>query len=287
MRLYTDSGCDLPKAFFEQYNVQLVPLRVHLNDAQYEDVIGIEPIEIYNEMRQNGIHPKTSQASPEAFFQQFEALAKSDEEGIYIALSSELSGTYNTAVMVAEQVKENHPNFRLTIIDTKCVSLGQGLLVKYAVKLRDEGASLDEIVQSVYKMAHHMELYFTVEDLNYLAQGGRISKTSAFLGGLLSVKPILKVEDGKLVPLEKIRGRKKAIARILDILEEQGSHFTDQIIGISHGDDLDFAENVKAIIEERFKPQQVLISMVGSAVGSHAGPGAIAVFFLNKEYFGD
>lgn len=287
MKLFADSGCDLPKTFFEQHHVELIPLRVNLNGAEYEDVIGIEPTEVYHAIRQSNVHPKTSQVSPEAFFQQFEALAKSDEEGLYIAMSSGLSGTYNTAVMIAEQVKEYYPDVKLTIIDTKCVSLGQGLLVKHAVTLRDEGASFDEIVQSIKKMALHMEHYFTVEDLNYLAQGGRISKTSAFLGGLLSVKPILKVGDGKLLPLEKIRGRKKAIARILDIIKEQGSHFTDQIIGISHGDDLAFSEDIKAMIEERFKPQQVLISMVGSVIGAHTGPGVIAIFFLNKEYFTD
>lgn len=284
MKLFTDSGSDLPLSFFENNNVQLIPLRVHINEQEYEDIIGIEPTAVYNGMR-IGAQPKTSQVSPKAFLHHFEELAKSGEAGLYLPMSSQLSGTYNTAMMIAEQVRERYPDLKLTILDTKCVSLGLGLLVKYAAKLRDEGATIEVIMKNIEKMASHMEHLFTVEDLQYLAQGGRISKTSAFLGGLLSVKPILHVEDGKLIPLEKVRGRKKAIARILDMIAEKGSHFSEQIIGISHGDDLTFAEDIKAMIEQRFQPKQVEITMVGAVIGAHAGPGTIAIFFLNKDYF--
>lgn len=284
MKIFVDSCSDLPITYLESHSVHLFPLRVNINNKEYKDLIGIEPTTLYNEMR-NGAHPKTSQVSPEAFLKQFEELAKSGEEGLYLPMSSHLSGTYNTAVMIAEQLRERYPDMKLTILDTKCISLGLGLIIKKAVEMRDMGASMVEIVDTVVKMAAHMEHLFTVENLQYLAQGGRISKTSAFVGGLLSVKPILQVEDGKLVPFEKIRGRKKAISRILDIIKERGDHFTDQVIGISHGDDIDFANEIKVMIEERFQPKQVDITMVGAVIGAHVGPGTMAIFFLNKDYF--
>lgn len=140
----------------------------------------------------------------------FEQLAKDKEAGFYIAFSSELSGTYATAVMVADQVREEHPDLNLTIVDSKAASLGYGLLVKEAVKLRNAGESRDAIIRNVRFMADHLESLFTVEDLDYMAKGGRISKGSAFVGGLLNIKPLLHVEDGKLVPIEKLRGRKRS-----------------------------------------------------------------------------
>ena len=127
-----------------------------------------------------------------------------------------------------------------------------------------------------------MEHLFTVEDLDYLAKGGRVSKASAFLGGLLNIKPILNVEDGKLVPIEKIRGKKKVYRRLLDIMKERGADFTNQVVGISHADAYETAEEVKAMIEEELHPKEVYITDIGSVVGAHTGPGTIAIFFLNK-----
>lgn len=283
MQLFADSGSDLPKEFYEEHHVQLLPLRVQLNDQEHLDVLDINPKEVYDSMRQ-GIHPKTSQVSPEIFLTHFEELAKKKEEGLYIAFSSNLSGTYNTAVMIASQVREKYPDFKLKIIDSKCASLGCGLLVKEAVALRNQGSSLEEVTTKITSLAEHMKHLFTVENLDYLAAGGRISKSSAFIGGLLSIKPILHVEDGRLVPLEKIRGRKKAINRIIDMMAEQGGDFTNKVVGISHGDDLEFAKEVQSLIEQKLQPKSFEISMVGSVIGAHAGPGTIAIFFADKDY---
>ncbi|GLC87755.1 DegV family protein [Lysinibacillus piscis] len=283
MKIFTDSGCDLPKSYYHDNDVILLPLRVHLNDQEYDDVLSIDSKEIYNAIRQN-IRPKTSQVSPELFLQQFEELAKQDEEGIYIAFSSELSGTYNTALMIRNQVLEQYPALKLTIIDSKCASLGQGLVVEEAVRLRHLGGiSLEEMATKIQAFADSMEHLFTVEDLDYLAKGGRVSKASAFLGGLLSIKPILHVEDGKLVPIEKSRGRKKALARILELMQERGGSFADKIVGISHSDDIAFATEAKEAIAQRFSPQAIQMTMIGSAIGSHVGPGTIAIFFINPQ----
>lgn len=283
MKIFTDSGCDLPKSFYEENDVILLPLRVQVNNNEYDDVIAIDSKEVYDAIRQ-GAHPKTSQVSPELFLKHFENLAKSEEQGIYIAFSSELSGTYSTAVMIRNQVLEQYPTLQLAIIDSKCASLGHGLIVEEAVRLRKAGASLEDIETKVKTLASQMEHLFTVEDLDYLAKGGRVSKASAFLGGLLSIKPILNVEDGKLVPIEKSRGRKKALARMLDLMQERGGNFSDKIVGISHSDDAAFANDVKAAIQERLAPKEVQITMIGSVIGSHVGPGTIAIFFTNKSY---
>lgn len=281
MKIYADSASDLPKSFFGENDVILFPLRVHIGEEEYEDLVTIDPKQVYDEIR-SGKHPKTSQASPELFMQKFTELAQSGEEGIYVAFSSELSGTHNTAVMVREQVKEEYPDLKLTIIDSKCASLGYGLLVKEAVRLRKAGDPLGQIEEKVRFMAEHMEHLFTVEDLDYLALGGRVSKASAFIGGLLNIKPLLHVEDGKLVPIEKHRGRKKVLKRIVDIMAERGEKLHEQTIAISHADDEAIALDLKSAIEEVFNPKAVEIYMIGSVIGAHTGPGTVSVFFLNK-----
>ncbi|WP_342512942.1 DegV family protein [Sporosarcina sp. FSL K6-1522] len=282
MKIFADSACDLPKSFFAENDVTLLPLRVLIDDQEYDDILTIDSKEVYKAIRA-GKHPKTSQASPELILEKWRELAQSREDGIYIAFSSELSGTHDTAVMLRDQVKETNPHMNLVIIDSKCASLGYGLLVKEAVRLRDAGETdIRTIERKIRHMAGHMEHLFTVEDLDYLAKGGRVSKASAFIGGLLNIKPLLHVESGKLVPLEKHRGRKKVLRRMTELMAERGDHLANQTIAISHGDDESIALELKAVIEELFRPKNIEIHLIGSAVGSHAGPGTVAVFFLNK-----
>ncbi len=281
MRLFADSASDLPKEFFEQESVVLFPLRVHIGDKEFEDIRTIDSSKVYESIR-SGIQPKTSQASPEEMLKAFEQLAVDGEEGFYVAFSSELSGTYATAVMAADQVREEHPELQLTIIDSKAASLGYGLLVKEAVKLRDAGETLDNIAQKIQFKADHLESLFTVEDLDYMAKGGRISKGSAFVGGLLNIKPLLHVEQGKLVPIEKLRGRKKVIKRMIELMKERGNNLDQQTIAISHADDLAIANSLKEEIDAAFSPKAVEIYMIGSVIGAHTGPGTLALFFYNQ-----
>lgn len=281
MRLFADSASDLPKDFFEEEQVELFPLRVHIGEEEYEDIRTIDSMKVYDAIR-SGIHPKTSQASPEEMLQAFEQLAKDGEEGFYIAFSSELSGTYSTAVMVADQVREEYPGLKLTILDSKAASLGYGLLVKEAVRLRNEGESLERIIEKIRNKAGHLESLFTVEDLDYMAKGGRISKGSAFVGGLLNIKPLLHVEDGKLVPIEKLRGRKKVIKRMIELMKVRGNDLDQQVMAISHADDLEFANALKSEIVAAYNPKKVEVHMVGSVIGAHTGPGTLALFFFNQ-----
>jgi DegV family protein with EDD domain len=282
VKILADSACDLPKDFYSDHNVTLFPLKVQVNGQEYEDVKTIDPKAVYDAIRAGDV-PKTSQVSPLLFEEVFTKMAENNEDGIYIAFSSALSGTYQTSVMILDQVKEKYPNFNLTIVDTKCASLGFGLVVKEAARLASENVSKDEILKDVLFRSQHMEQLFTVEDLDYLAKGGRVSKASAFLGGLLNIKPILNVEDGKLVPIEKIRGKKKVYRRIVELMKERGENFNNQIIGISHADSEETLEEVKTLIMEELHPKDIFTSSIGSAVGAHTGPGAIAIFFLNKQ----
>ena len=281
MKIYADSATDLPLAYFQQADVDLFPLRVHIEGNDYEDILGIQAKEVYDKIRE-GHQPKTSQVSPETFLQEFEFLAKRGEQGVYVAFSSELSGTYNTAVMMRDQVQENYPDFQFAVVDSKCASLGYGMLVKKAVTLRERGLSVSEIEQQLLDTISTIEHFFTVEDLDYMARGGRVSKTSAFVGGLLNIKPVLHVEDGKLIPIEKIRGRKKVIKRLVELVGENGSELAKQTVHISHGDDETAANELKSLLEETYGVKDFEIQMIGSAIGAHVGPGALSVFFYNK-----
>ncbi|MER2038115.1 MAG: DegV family protein [Solibacillus sp.] len=280
MRIFTDSGSDLSKDFFEKEEVHLFPLRVLVNGTEYDDIVGITTDQVYAAIEQ-GEQPKTSQVSLDVFLTAFEELAKSGEEGIYLAFSSELSGTCQTAIMAKNQILESYPDLQLAIIDTKCASYGLGLIVKEAVKLNKFGINFDEVVESLTKMAQSMEHLFTVGDLNYLAKGGRVSKSSAFVGGLLNIKPILNVEDGKLVPLEKTRGFKKATQRMIALMKERGGDFSNKTIGISHSNDETLLYEVKVAIEEALNPRAIEQTTIGSVIGAHVGRGTIAIFFTN------
>ncbi len=283
VKILADSACDLPVTFFEENKniATLIPLNVHLDDEQYEDLLTITPKTVFDAMRA-GKSPKTSQVTPNKFEEVFKKLAEEKSEAIYIAFSSELSGTYQTGYMMAQQVKEQYPEFDITIYDTKCASIGYGLIVKNAVEMAKNGKTKSEIEEYVQFASNHMEHLFTVDDLVYLQRGGRISKASAFVGGLLNIKPLLNVEDGKLVPLEKIRGKKKLYKRIIELMKERGDQLDKQEIGISHGDDEEAALYIKEEIEKEFGTKKFYINTIGAAIGSHSGPGTLAIFFLNK-----
>ena len=281
IKILADSACDLSKTHYNEYNIEMVPLTVHLDEKEFKDGIEIDPKTVYDAMRE-GKMAKTSQVSPQTFKTIFTSYAKENQPLLYFAFSSELSGTYQTAKMMEQEVKEEYPDATLHVIDTQCASIGYGLVVLHAAKLAKEGAAAQEIIESAAYQAEHMEHIFTVDNLEYLYRGGRVSKTAAFVGSLLKIKPLLHVDHGKLIPLEKIRGSKKVLQRMLDVMEERGTDFKNQTIGISHGDDIKRAEQLAGLIKEKFGAETVLIEMVGAVIGAHAGPGTIALFFSNK-----
>ncbi|HLR61695.1 MAG TPA: DegV family protein [Lentibacillus sp.] len=283
IKILADSACDLSETHYKSYDIEMVPLTVHLDDQEYKDGIDITPKAVYDAMRE-GKSPKTSQISPQTFKTIFTSYAEANQPLVYLAFSSELSGTYQTAKMMEQEVKETYPEAELHVVDTKCASIGYGLVILRAAQLAKDGASSEEIIETAAYHARHMEHIFTVDDLEYLYRGGRVSKTAAFVGSFLKIKPLLHVDDGKLVPLEKIRGSKKLLNRMLAIMEERGTNFTNQTIGISHGDNLDAAQKAADLIKEKFNPNDILIDMIGATIGAHAGPGTLAIFFLNQAY---
>lgn len=280
LKILTDSGCDLPLSFYQENNVYLFPLKISIDNERFDDLMGISPSELAQAQNKKTF---TSQVSLQTFEEVFTNMAKNQEDGTYISFSSALSGICSTAQMVLNQVKEIYPDFKLTIIDTKCASLGLGLVVMRGVQLLKEGKSKQEIVDGIVYAANHVEHLFTVDNLEHLAKGGRLSKTSAFLGGLLNIKPLLSVADGKLIPLEKHRGKKKILKRIIESMNENGTNLNEQVIAICHADCLDSANELKEMIIQEFSPREVFINSFGAVIGTHVGAGAFAIFFINDH----
>ncbi|HDR3887074.1 TPA: DegV family protein [Bacillus cereus] len=282
VKIITDSAADLPVELLQAYDIDLIPLRVYDEaETEYLDGVTLKSVTLLQKMREGAVY-KTSLPSLETFQEKFVSYAKEGNPCIYLAFSSELSGTYQSSVLIKKEVKETYTDLDLEIIDTKCASLGQGIVVLEAAKMAKEGASKEEILNRVAFLMEHMEHIFTVADLQYLVRGGRLSKVAGFIGGLLNIKPILNVDEGKLVPLEKVRGKKKVLSRIVDIMEERGKDLKGQTIGMTHGDDLETAEALKALITERFGCEVFIVNTIGAAIGAHTGPGALTLFFLNE-----
>ncbi|RPF52073.1 DegV family protein [Aquisalibacillus elongatus] len=281
VQIVIDSASDLPKDIQEQYQLEAVPLIVHLDDEDYLDGETIQPKKVYDSMRE-GKSPKTAQATPDSFYQVFKKHVEQGKPIIYLAFSSELSGTYQSATIAREQILEEHPEADIYCIDTRAASLGCGLIAYHAAELASQGGEVQDILDATNHAVNNMEHIFTVDDLEYLYRGGRVSRTQAFVGSLLKIKPLLHVDDGKLIPLEKIRGSKKVLRRMVDLMKERGEDFQEQTLAITHGDDEENAQKLKEMIQEEVQPKEIIVHSIGSAIGAHAGPGTIALFFLNQ-----
>ncbi|OCS85432.1 DegV family protein [Caryophanon tenue] len=279
MKLYTDSACDLPLTYLEAHDITLFPLRVEYNGQDLADRVEITPQQIFDILEQGG-QPKTSQVSPETFLAAFTEQAKAGEEGVYIAFSSGLSGTFATAVMMREQVKETYPDFSLHIIDTKCASFGQGFVVKEAVRLREAGVTATALAEQLTAYAASIQHVFAVDDLDHLARGGRLSKSTAFVGGLLNIKPILTITDEGLIDtLDKARGKKRAFKQVVEHVKARGGDFTSKTIGIAYTGDVAIVDELKAVLTAELQPKDFDVTTIGAVIGSHVGLGVFALFF--------
>ena len=284
VKILSDSACDLPDEILKKYDITILPIIVLKDEEEYLDRVDIDPKTVYDNMRMGKIYT-TAQIPANIFNEKFREYAEKDESVIYIAFSSGLSGTYQTSMFVKDIILEEYPNFDLDIVDTKAASGGFGLIVLYAAKLAKEGKTKEEILRAIERCKDSIQHIFTVDDIEYLFRGGRVSRSQAFVGGLLNIKPILHVEDGKLMPLEKVRGRNKSFKTILNIIDERSKNvdLKKQTIGITHGDDLEAALKLKKMIEEKFGASDFLINTIGASIGAHSGPGTLAVFFFDEE----
>jgi DegV family protein with EDD domain len=281
-KIIVDSTCDLPDEFMARYDIRSLPLKVLLNGKEYLDKVTIQVDDVYEAMRQ-GIVPKTSLPNPVDIFALFDDYCTRGHDFIYLAFSSLLSGTYEIASAVIDEMKLRFPEIKMQIIDTRSGSTATGLIALQAARMSDRGKSFDTIVGQVYKLVDHVEHIFTLTDLKWLTKGGRLNRSAAMLGNILNIKPILQVNDGIMEVIGKVRGRKNAINTIVDIVEARISDFPDQIIGISHADDLEGAQVLSREIDRRLGAKSKIVNKIGSVLGSHLGIGGLGVFFFNKK----
>ena len=281
----TDSCCDLPISFVEQNNIQVMHLRVNIKGKDIPDDLGvsISHKNFYSLIRE-GEMPTTSQANVSNFEESFRKFVKEGYSIIYIGFSSVLSGCVNSARLAKEVVMEEIKDADITIIDSKSASMGLGLIVYYATNMLNEGKNKEEIISWIEENKLKVNHWFTVDDLNHLKRGGRVSSTVAIVGTMLSIKPVMHVDnEGRLIPISKVKGRKKSIKSLQEKLKERIVNPEQQVIFISHGDCLEDAEHLREIILEEVNVKDVIINNVGPAVGSHSGPGTVALFFMGND----
>lgn len=284
--LVTDGSCDLPTDYLEKENIPAIYLHFTMDGKDYAgDEMPIE--EFYTKMRE-GVMPITAQVNQQAFRDWFVSFLEQGLDILYIAFSSGLSGTCAGAQAVARELREEYPERKLYVIDSLCASLGQGLLVHKANALYKDGVGIEELREYVENLKLKIAHSFTVEDLMHLHRGGRVSKASAVAGSLLGIKPVLHVDDlGHLIPLSKVRGRKASLDRVFTQMAEWVGDTPNDIAMISHGDDLESAEYVAKLLKKEFGIKEVLINHVGTVIGTHSGPGTIALFMVAKERYQD
>jgi DegV family protein with EDD domain len=283
LKIVTDSASDTPRWVKEKYNLHVIPTPVVIDEKDYFDGKTIQPEEFYDILR-SGKDVKTYHINSQMFYDNFLPYAQNGDEVIYICFSTGIAGTYNAANLAKTELLEQYPEFDLTIIDSKCASLGFGLAAFYALRMQEKGASKQEIIDGIQWHCEHMEHIFTVNTLEYLLKGGRLSKTSAIAGGLLDIKPIIEVNDnGALESIEKVRGRSKSLKRLIEIVGAWGADLENQYIAIAHGDDKATMEFMKEQLTKTYGIKHYIDTYVGCAIGAHTGPGIIGIMFLNAE----
>ncbi len=280
-KIVTDTTCDLPKEYYVEHDLGVVHLSCLLEGVTYNKKNELDVNEFYEKMR-NGSMPTTSQVNPEEAKEEMMKYVKEGKEILYIGFSSGLSGSYQSAKIAADDILEDYPDAKIVVLDSLCASLGEGLLVHKAVQMRDAGCSFAETVEYLQKHVLNMVHIVTVDDLNHLYRGGRVSKATALVGTAIGIKPLLHVNnEGKLINIAKMRGRKKSLLGMVDMMEEKIGSFKDKndIIFISHGDCEKDAQFVADEIKKRFGYESFLLNHIGPVIGSHAGPGTVALFF--------
>jgi len=282
--IMTDSCCDLPKEYIYENNVPFAKLPFSYNGKEFLDDLGqtVSQKQFFDDLR-DGALPNTSQANSESFHKIFKSAAEQNKDIIYVGVSSGLSGTYNSANIGKVATLEEFPNIRIYIIDVLTASLGQGLMVMKAVEMKKEGASAQEIVSEIQSLIQNLNTYITVDDLNFLKRGGRISNVAATLGIVLHIKPILTLNhEGRVMPLLKIRGRKKSLTKLAELVRDKIRNPETQTIAICHGDCIEDAERLKQEILEKVAVKEVIIHFIGPVVGRFSGPGGMGVFFIGE-----
>lgn len=283
--IMTDSCCDLSYDYIEENNIHIIPFTYHIDGKDFIDDFGksLGYKDFYNRVRKGSI-PTTSQITTYTFEENFRKFTSEGYSVIYIGFSSALSSTFNNAIMARNILLEENPLLDITIIDSKGASVGQGAIIFYASEMVKQGKPKEEIINWIENNKLKVNHWFVVDSLEHLKRGGRISSASAAVGTLLDIKPLLSVdEDGKLRVVKKIRGRKKSIKTLLEILRNNIIDPEEQMIFINHGDCLNEAEYLKGLLLSELKVKDVMLNYVGPIIGTHTGPGMLCMVFLGQD----
>ncbi|MBP3701114.1 MAG: DegV family protein [Lachnospiraceae bacterium] len=282
--IFTDNTADLPVSYRREHQIREISLSYLLDGETYDHNNELPPKEFYDKMR-TGSMPTTSQINPENAKAAFLEEVQKGHDILHIAFSSGLSGSYNSARVAAEEIMEEYPEAQVMVVDSLCASLGEGLLVHKVVEKKRAGATLEETAAYAEALKAKICQNFTVDDLFHLHRGGRVSKTTAIVGTLAGIKLVMHVDDeGHLVAIAKVRGRKKSLQHLVDRMAEQikGYEAENDLICITHGDCVGDAHYVADLIKEKLGIDNVMINYVGSTIGAHSGPGTVALFFVGS-----
>ncbi len=283
-QIITDSACDLPQQMLQELNIVTAPLVVNFRgEARNDSVADAQVKELYDAMR-GGEVATTSAVNPDGWAKVIEPTLVSGKDALVLAFSSGLSTTYQSAVIAANELAESYPERKIIVVDTCAAALGQGLLVWHTCKKRDEGLSLEELAAWVEDAKNHTAHWFTVDDLVYLKRGGRVSAATAIFGTVLNIKPVLHVDyEGHLISMVKARGRKAAINTLAAKMGELAGDWDNSTVFICHADAMEDANKLADLVKEKYGVKDAFIGNLGAVIGSHAGPGTLALFFMGNE----
>lgn len=281
-QIITDSCCDFTQQQYQELGVTCAPLSVLYNGVNHDNFTDPADVKAFYEELRSGVMATTSAVNPDGWAALMEDALQAGRDVLVLAFSSGLSTTYQSAVIAAKDLRETYPDRKILVVDTLCAALGQGLLVWYACKKRDEGLSIDELCTWVEENKLHICHWVTVDDLNHLKRGGRISAATAMMGSMLNIKPIIYVDnDGHLINTAKVRGRKAAIDLLAGKLDETG--IDQEIAFIAHGDCPEDAAALEKIVKETYGVKEVITGYVGPVIGAHTGPGVLVLFFMGSH----
>lgn len=278
LKIICDSLSDIPKELAEKYDIEVVPLTVILDGKEYKDGIDITNDEFYKILRNENVYPKTSQATYAQFKEIFDKYVEQGRSILYISGSSSATGTYQSAMMA-----KNDTDGEIYLYDSQTFTYLVGMLAVEAAKLSQEGKSIDEIIQAIDTLREKVYVLFSVDTLEYLQKGGRISATKAAIGSILNIKPILNIKDGLVAPVCQVRGKKNVLSKMIELIKENcGDDLEKDIIYIPYSDDLKERERFAEAIKEEFNPERIEYFQIGTVIGSHAGPGLTGIVCFKK-----
>lgn len=281
----TESNCDLPKSYVAEHQIGIIPHYYTVDEEMYGEDKELTTKEFYDAMRARK-KAATMASNPAVILDAFTEYAKAGKDILHISFSSALSSGYNNIVNGANEVLEEYPDRKIIVIDTLSASMCEGMMIMKAVEMRDAGKTMEETAKWVKAHVADLCAVFTVDDLDFLYRGGRLSKSTAVLGTMINIKPILHInEEGKLVALSKVRGRKKSLSTLVDLMDAKlGKYRNDQImVTVIHGDCEEEANGVADMIRERFGYQDIMVAPIGPSIGAHSGPGTIGILFMGEE----